>query len=167
MNGDPVRLVRLPEGDDGGKDRAVTLDPAQWVHRYGDVLFGYAFARVSRRDVAEDLVQETLLAGLNARERFKGDSSEQTWLVGILRKKIADYFWKRARDNVFVFDESDDLGLPSFPAPAGFLPRVHATIDSRVTPFPDADASHAVLGRPDDARSAGPVRTSPECGACP
>ena len=90
--------------------QSAASDPSEWVRRYGDVLFGYALVRVSHRDVAEDLVQETLLAGLNARERFKGESSEQSWLVGILRRKIADYFRKRSREVDFALDESPDLG---------------------------------------------------------
>jgi RNA polymerase sigma-70 factor (ECF subfamily) len=93
------------------KDRTGGTDPSEWVQRYGELLFGYAMVRVNRREVAEDLVQETLLAGLNAREGFEGESSEQTWLVGILRRKIADYFRKRARERVHQLDESADFGV--------------------------------------------------------
>jgi RNA polymerase sigma-70 factor (ECF subfamily) len=109
--------------DDGEKDPKRpngSNRPFQWAQRYGDLLFGYAIVRVSRREVAEDLVQETLLAGLDARDRFMGDSTEQTWLVGILRKKIADYFRKRSCEDVFALDESADLGLPE-----GFDQRGH------------------------------------------
>lgn len=71
-------------------------EPSRWVDLYGDVLFGYAALRVPSRDIAEDLVQETFLAALRTRDTFAGDSSEQTWLVSILRRKIADHF----RDSV-------------------------------------------------------------------
>lgn len=74
-----------------------SLDPSQWVARYGDVLFRYAVVRVGRRETAEDLVQETLLAGLGAQERFAGESSEETWLIAILRRKIVDHFRKQGR----------------------------------------------------------------------
>jgi len=67
-------------------------DPSTWVERYGDLLFRFAVVRVHRREIAEDLVQETLLAGYRDRARFAGNSSEQTWLVGILKHKIADHF---------------------------------------------------------------------------
>jgi RNA polymerase sigma-70 factor (ECF subfamily) len=50
-------------------------------------------ARVGRRDIAEDLVQETLLAAIQAAEHFRGESSERTWLIGILRHKLLD--WRR------------------------------------------------------------------------
>jgi RNA polymerase sigma-70 factor (ECF subfamily) len=91
------------------RNRTPATDPSEWVQRYGELLFGYAMVRVNRREAAEDLVQETLLAGLSAREQFEGESSEQTWLVGILRRKIADYFRKRSRERVFALDESAEF----------------------------------------------------------
>lgn len=66
--------------------------PQEWVQLYGDALFSYAIARVGERSVAEDLVQETLLAGMEAREGFGGRSSEKSWLTGILKHKIVDHF---------------------------------------------------------------------------
>ena len=71
--------------------------PERWVYLHGDALFRYAFLRVRRRDVAEDLVQETFLAGLRGRNTFRGSSSLRTWLVGILRNKILDYARQVAR----------------------------------------------------------------------
>lgn len=72
-------------------------DPSGWVELHGDVLFRYATARVRDPAVAEEVVQETFLAALRARGDFAGRSSEQTWLVGILRRKIVDHFRARAR----------------------------------------------------------------------
>jgi RNA polymerase sigma-70 factor (ECF subfamily) len=42
--------------------------------------------------MAEELVQETLLAALHNRSTFDHRSSVRTWLVGILKHKIADHF---------------------------------------------------------------------------
>lgn len=69
-----------------------TSDPATWVERHGDVLYRYALLRTQDAALAEDLVQETFLAALKARARFAGQSSEQTWLVGILKHKLLDHF---------------------------------------------------------------------------
>lgn len=74
------------------------LDPTTWLDRYGDILFRYARARVHDQATAEDLVQEALLAGIVSAGTFQGASTEQTWLVGILRHKILDYFRKTARE---------------------------------------------------------------------
>jgi RNA polymerase sigma-70 factor (ECF subfamily) len=76
----------------------VPVDPEKWVALHGDVLYRFALLRVHNPEVAEDLVQETFSAGLSGVERFSGKSSERTWLVGILKHKIADYFRKAARE---------------------------------------------------------------------
>jgi RNA polymerase sigma-70 factor (ECF subfamily) len=75
----------------------VPSEPGGWVSQHGDALFSYALLRGRRREVAEDLVQETLLAALRAREGFSGRSSERTWLIGILRHKIIDHVRGAAR----------------------------------------------------------------------
>ena len=41
-------------------------DPAAWVHEHGDAMFAYALSRVRKPDVAEDLVQDALLAALES-----------------------------------------------------------------------------------------------------
>jgi len=87
--------------------RRVAVD--RWLDEYGDVLYRYAKSRVGRRDVAEDLVQETLLAGIRGQHSFRNQSSERTWLVGILKRKIADYYRQRARDVAQVsLSQTDD-----------------------------------------------------------
>jgi RNA polymerase sigma-70 factor, ECF subfamily len=73
-------------------------DPSEWVDRYGDYLFRYAMLRLRDRSTAEDLVQETFLAALKNRDSFSGGSSEATWLVGILKHKIADHFRRQSRE---------------------------------------------------------------------
>ena len=73
-------------------------EPIEWVSLYGDYLYRYALVQLGDRSNAEDLVQETFLAALQARDRFHGQSSERTWLVSILRHKICDYFRRRCRE---------------------------------------------------------------------
>ncbi len=73
-------------------------NPAKWVDEHGDYLFWYTLARLRQREVAEDLVQETFLAALHAQDRFAGASSERTWLVGILKRKIVDHLRRKGRE---------------------------------------------------------------------
>ncbi|MEI7688487.1 MAG: sigma-70 family RNA polymerase sigma factor [Planctomycetota bacterium] len=75
-----------------------TADPARWVGEHGDALFRFALGRVRREDLAEDLVQETFLSALRSREEFAGVSTEKTWLIGILKHKIADHHRRRFRE---------------------------------------------------------------------
>jgi len=70
------------------------LDPNKWIDSYADYLFNYTITRVSDRDIADDLVQETFFSGLKSAENFKGEASERTWLVSILKRKIIDYYRK-------------------------------------------------------------------------
>ncbi|MBW6453028.1 MAG: sigma-70 family RNA polymerase sigma factor, partial [Methyloprofundus sp.] len=71
--------------------------PDNWLNDYGDMLYRFALARVRSEATAEDLVQETLLAGLLAFDKFSGNSTVRTWLVGILKHKIIDHFRKYSR----------------------------------------------------------------------
>ena len=73
-------------------------DPETWVDQYGDYLFRYALTRLQDSAAAEDLVQETFLAALNARENFEGRSSVTTWLTGILKHKLIDHLRKESRE---------------------------------------------------------------------
>lgn len=70
---------------------------AQQLKDHTRYLTAYALRRVSDRSLAEDLVQETLLAALSAEVEFEGRSSLRTWLTGILKHKIADVFRARVR----------------------------------------------------------------------
>ena len=76
------------------KNEKHTLEPQLWVDRYGDYLYNYAVVRVNDPEKAGDLVQDTFLAGLKAEERFQGRSTERTWLISILKRKIIDVYRK-------------------------------------------------------------------------
>ena len=78
----------------------VELDPTEWLDKHGDILFRYAISRVRDAIAAEDLVQETFLAGIKSRDSFSGRSSERTWLIGILKHKIIDYIRKDSRQTL-------------------------------------------------------------------
>lgn len=77
-------------------------EPESWVDEHGDVLYRYALARVRKPEVAQDLVQETLLAAIRSYDRFAGQSSVRSWLCGILKHKLCDYFRKRGRETSFT-----------------------------------------------------------------
>ena len=72
-------------------------DAQDWLDQYGDRLFAYALIRVRERSLAEDLVQDTFVAALQARDRFQGAASVETWLVSILRHKIVDHIRRASR----------------------------------------------------------------------
>jgi RNA polymerase sigma-70 factor (ECF subfamily) len=78
--------------------------PEDWVRTHGDYLFNFAVGQVRDPLVAEDLVQDTVLAALKARDRFTGRSTERTWLVSILRHKICDHLRHVCRERAVRAD---------------------------------------------------------------
>jgi RNA polymerase sigma-70 factor (ECF subfamily) len=86
----------------GEKTAAGLSDPERWVDEYGDYLFGFALMRLRDPGRAEDAVQETFLAALKGGRNFAGRSAEKSWLVGILKNKICDYFRKAGREISFA-----------------------------------------------------------------
>jgi RNA polymerase sigma-70 factor, ECF subfamily len=89
------------------------------LERYRRALTSYARRALHNAADAEDAVQSTLAAALEAPENFAGRSSPQTWLTGILKHKIIDVFRHRARESVGetpiedeLPDESDALFTP-------------------------------------------------------
>ncbi len=85
-----------------------TTDPNSWVDAYGDRLFRYALSRVRDAGSAEDLLQDTFLAAYKSRDRYKGESSELTWMTGILRNKIFEFYRRQAKD-VPLLPSDEDL----------------------------------------------------------
>ena len=71
------------------------INPNKWVELYSDYLFNYTITRVNDRVIAQDIVSETFLAGLKSMKNFKGEASERTWLVSILKRKIIDYYRRK------------------------------------------------------------------------
>lgn len=90
-------------------------DPADWVDRYGDALLRYAAARLSSRELVEDLVQETFLSAFRHRKQFDGKSKFGTWLIAIMRRKIVDHHRKSGRSPEISDDPLVD-GLETFSA---------------------------------------------------
>ena len=85
------------------------LNPDLWVDEYGDRLFAFALKQVRDRELAGDMVQDTLLAALEKRDTFSGKSTELTWLTAILKNKIIDYFRREKR-----FERDTDITEATF-----------------------------------------------------
>ncbi|NND89037.1 MAG: sigma-70 family RNA polymerase sigma factor [Flavobacteriaceae bacterium] len=68
------------------------IEADKWVDRYSDYLYNYTIVRVNDHIIAQDLISETFLAGLQSKKNFKGEASERTWLISILKRKIIDHY---------------------------------------------------------------------------
>jgi RNA polymerase sigma-70 factor (ECF subfamily) len=79
----------------------------RWLEDHGDALYAYALARTGDPHIAEELVQESMLAGMTSEEGFMGLSAERTWLTGILRHKLLDHLRRALRERPLRKDWSD------------------------------------------------------------
>src|ERR1700756_3732801 len=94
--------MRFPESEGAKPAATIGAEPERWVEEHGDCLYRYAHLRVRRPEIAEDLVQETFFAAVRTSGNFRGKSSERSWLCGILKNKICDYFRKLGRETCFT-----------------------------------------------------------------
>jgi RNA polymerase sigma-70 factor (ECF subfamily) len=81
------------------------VDPLE-IEKYRPQLVKFAMLQLRNATAAEDAVQETLLAALQAASSFAGQSSVKTWLVGILKHKIIDLIRKQSRER--PLESADD-----------------------------------------------------------
>ena len=73
------------------------LEPENWNLNYRQDLIRLAVHKVSDYQIAEDLVQDTFVAAWKAKNRFRGECTEKTFLTGILRNKVIDFYRSRGR----------------------------------------------------------------------
>lgn len=84
-----------------------TIDP-EALQQHRSYLVRYAILQLRDPHMAEDVVQETLVAAIESRSKFSAQSSLRTWLVGILKHKILDVLRKRAREPLLEVADGED-----------------------------------------------------------
>lgn len=77
-------------------------------------LYRYALKQLRDPVAADDAVQETFAAALNAQGTFEGRSHTRTWLIGILKHKILDEYRRRAREPRAVTGVDEDGNPAAF-----------------------------------------------------
>ena len=91
------------------KDRKAT---AEFVARCADWIYPFVRRRlVPRAELVEDLMQEILLAAWQALPNFRGDAPLRSWVMGIARHKLEDYYRKKICE-LEISDEDDSLPEP-------------------------------------------------------
>ncbi|WP_036824955.1 sigma-70 family RNA polymerase sigma factor [Polaribacter sp. Hel1_85] len=94
----------------------VVLNTDKWIDNYADYMYNYAVVRVNNSDLAKDLVQDTFFAGLKSAKNFQGKSTERTWLISILKRKIIDHYRKinskkgQAEVRMNFYDDGENEG---------------------------------------------------------
>jgi RNA polymerase sigma-70 factor (ECF subfamily) len=78
---------------------------------YLDALYGYALVLTRNRTEAEDLVQETYVRALQARERLRNDSNIKGWFFAIMRN-----LWLNQSSPALVEVDGQEGGSDYLPA---------------------------------------------------
>jgi RNA polymerase sigma-70 factor (ECF subfamily) len=67
--------------------------------RHANAVYSYVCSRLAPRiDRADDVVQEVFLAAWENLSEYRGNSTVESWLIGIARHKIEDYYRARLRE---------------------------------------------------------------------
>ncbi len=115
MVNDIAQVRCLPSSEAELNENTLALgSPDAWLDEHGAALYKYALVHTRDEHKAEEVVQETLLAALQARDRFSGGASARTWLIGILKHKIMDVFRHEARE--VQLEDPDDVEEPDVDA---------------------------------------------------
>jgi len=86
FSNEQVLLSALKQGD----PMAVEF----WFKNYRSKLRKIALSRLPNDFITQEIVQETFINCLQTINLFKGQSSLLTWMQGVLRHEIADYYRK-------------------------------------------------------------------------
>lgn len=77
------------------------------LNDHREILLRYALLHLHNNTAAEDVVQETLLVALQPNQTYRNESALRTWLIGILKNKIADHY-RSVEKTIFIEDDSED-----------------------------------------------------------
>jgi RNA polymerase sigma-70 factor, ECF subfamily len=81
-------------------------------HAHVDEVYQFVYLRTgTNKSIAEDLTQEIFLEVYKGLSRFKGLSSERTWVFRIAKNRLNDYYRKQYRsmfESVCIDDVLDD-----------------------------------------------------------
>ncbi len=69
----------------------------EWMKKYSELFFNYAYKRVKDASIVKDILQETFIAAWKNIGSFKKKADEKTWLFAILKNKLIDHYRLQAK----------------------------------------------------------------------
>lgn len=79
-----IFVIRMKGGDDTETDFDLLYKT------YYMQVYSFAMALSGRQDLSEEIVQKTFFRAMTATKKYRGDSSELTWLCAIAKNLLAD-----------------------------------------------------------------------------
>ena len=80
-------------------------DFEELLREYGKSAETYVRYKVSIREDAEDILQETYVRAFRRFESLNSESSFRSWLISIARNKVNDYYRKKAETDEVPYDD--------------------------------------------------------------
>lgn len=103
------------------KERKAT---ARFVELCSDCIYGFLRRRLPYRpELVEDMMQEILVAAWQALPNFREKSTLRSWVLGIARHKVDDYYRRRICETD-LFEEDDE------PEELAIIPEFEQQLDS-------------------------------------
>jgi len=69
------------------------------MNPYMKILYNYILSNVSNTEDVKDIFQETMLAIWQGLKSFNRNSSFKTWIIGIAKYKVADFYRKSYKNS--------------------------------------------------------------------
>src|SRR5690242_6432431 len=90
---------------------------AEFVELCTDWIYGFVRRRLMpRAELVEDLMQEILLAAWQALPSYRQESSLRSWVLGVARHKLDDYYRRRILETDLPEEDSGSEELTMTPA---------------------------------------------------
>jgi RNA polymerase sigma factor (sigma-70 family) len=107
MSSDELLLEAWRSGDQGAGQ--------ELLHRHFDAVHRFFGNKVDSSADAEDLIQQTFEACMNARDRFQGRSNFRTFVLAIAKNVLRGHYRRRVPDTALDLENvaASDLGGPS------------------------------------------------------
>ena len=84
---------------------------------HSDRIYQYIYFLVGKKQLAEDLTQETFIKAFKQQHTFRHESSNLTWLMKIARNLTYDYFRRKKIISFLTFTKEHELNEESVYVP--------------------------------------------------
>ena len=89
---------------------SATMDEVtRLIETYGNDVYRTIFVILRSKELAEDVYQETFLRVCRSFDKYRGEASEKTWIIGIAVNLCRDYMRSAWKKKVTVTDEFPTL----------------------------------------------------------
>ncbi|NDC54267.1 MAG: sigma-70 family RNA polymerase sigma factor [Planctomycetia bacterium] len=105
-----------PPPDQGDADDCASRFE-QWTIDHLPALYRVAYRFLGDVHDAEDVLQDTFRSAWSSRHLYQASRSERAWLLGILRRRVADHWRRRGAGAATLGDAAEGIVAPPGPEP--------------------------------------------------